>query len=146
MIGPSSIYLFKVLIYGSVMKCFIWLSNKIRLISAVVVNAIQIKLSPGFSGFFLCLLFSWILKSLLKSHQMTTFFIQNDDWEQNDVILVTFSSFWTNKSCLWWQLDDDLRTREKNPIHFGPYPLLISSGFLKYPFRHSFQTGIKIQL
>ena len=26
-----------------------------------------------------------------------------------------------------------------------PYPLLISTGFLKYPFRHSFQTGIKIQ-
>ena len=25
-------------------------------------------------------------------------------------------------------------------------PLLISTGFLKYPFRHSFQTGIKIQL
>ena len=27
-----------------------------------------------------------------------------------------------------------------------PNPLLISTGFLKYPFRHSFQTGIKIQL
>ena len=27
-----------------------------------------------------------------------------------------------------------------------PIPLLISTGFLKYPFRHSFQTGIKIQL
>ena len=25
-------------------------------------------------------------------------------------------------------------------------PLLISTGFLKYPFRHSFQTGIKIHL
>ena len=25
-------------------------------------------------------------------------------------------------------------------------PLLISTVFLKYPFRHSFQTGIKIQL
>jgi hypothetical protein len=24
--------------------------------------------------------------------------------------------------------------------------LLISTGFLKFPFRHSFQTGIKIQL
>ena len=25
-------------------------------------------------------------------------------------------------------------------------PLLISTGFFKYPFRHSFQTGIKIQI
>ena len=30
--------------------------------------------------------------------------------------------------------------------HPNPDPLLISTGFLKYPFRHSFQTGIKIQL
>ena len=36
-------------------------------------------------------------KSSLKSHQMTPFFIQNENWEQNDVILVKNLSFWTKQ-------------------------------------------------
>ena len=37
-------------------------------------------------------------------------------------------------------------TLEIFAVHTMLLPLLISTGFLKYPFRHSFQTGIKIQL
>ena len=42
------------------------------------------------------------------------------------------------------------KTTSKLLSNFGSFketlPLLISTGFLKYPFRHSFQTVIKIQL
>ena len=38
---------------------------------------------------------SLALKTSLKSHQMTPFFIQNEDWEQNDVVLVKTWSSWT---------------------------------------------------
>ena len=59
------------------------------------------------------------LKSSLKSHQMTSFFIQYEDWEQNDVVLVKTLSFWTKKVVIWWLFDDDLRAREKEPEEKG---------------------------
>ena len=60
--------------------------------------------------------------------------------------------------CLWANLImfpcTDYRAPErKSPSLHGrksnshpKFPLLISTDFLKYPFRHSFQAGIKIQL
>ena len=58
---------------------------------------------------------SLALKSSLKSHQMTPFSIQNEDWEQNDVVLVKTLSFGTKKVVIWWLFDDDLRARERRP-------------------------------
>ena len=58
---------------------------------------------------------SLALKSSLKSHQMTPFSIQNEDWEQNDVVLVKTLSFGTKKVVIWWLFDDDLRAREREP-------------------------------
>ena len=46
------------------------------------------------------------LKSSLKSHQMTTFLIQNEYWENVDFILVNTSSFWIKK----FSFDDFLIT------------------------------------
>ena len=40
---------------------------------------------------------SLALKTSLKSHQMTPFLIQNEDWEQNDVVLVKTLSYETKK-------------------------------------------------
>ena len=62
---------------------------------------------------------SLALKLLLKSHQMTLFFIQNEDWEQNDIVLVKTLSFWTNKVVIWWLFDEDLRAREQEPEEKG---------------------------
>ena len=48
---------------------------------------------------------SLALKSTLKSHQMTPFFIQDEYREQKDVILVV----------IWWLFDHNLRAREQEP-------------------------------
>ena len=58
---------------------------------------------------------SLALKTSLKSHQMTPFFIQNEDWEQNDVILVNTLWFGTKKVVIWWLFEDDLVAREREP-------------------------------
>ena len=42
---------------------------------------------------------------------MTLCFIQNEDWEQNDVVLVKTLSFGTKKNVIWSLFDDDLRAR-----------------------------------
>ena len=44
---------------------------------------------------------------------MTPFFIQNEDWKENDVVLVKTLSFGTKKVVISWLFDDDLRTREQ---------------------------------
>ena len=42
---------------------------------------------------------------------MTTFFIQNEYWENKDFILVKTSSFWVKEVAIWWLFDDELRVR-----------------------------------
>ena len=88
---------------------------------------------PGFSGFFSG---SWPLplKLSLKSHQMKTFFIQNEDWEKNDIIFLKTLSFLTKKKL---SFNDFLMTtweqeKKKNPKirayeTFGNvYPLVLT--------------------
>ena len=65
----------------------------------------EVTLQPKCSGSF----YLW-----LSSHQMTPFFIQNENWEKNDVKVVKTSSFWTKKLVIWW-LYDNLRAREQEP-------------------------------
>ena len=56
---------------------------------------------------------SWplALKMSLQSHQMTSFFIQDEYWENDDVFLVKSSLFWMRKVVIWWLFDDELRAR-----------------------------------
>ena len=71
----------------------------------------------------------FFLKSLLNSSN-DTFFIQNEDWEQNDVILVKTLSFWTNKKLSY---DDFLMTsweqepEEKGTTNFASMYLVLLS-------------------
>ena len=53
------------------------------------------------------------LKSSLKSLQMTTFLIQNEYWENNELVLVKTSPFWIKKVVIWWLFDDDFRARDR---------------------------------
>ena len=59
---------------------------------------------------------SLALKTSLKSHQMTPFFIQNEDWEQNDVVLIKTLLFCKlnryHLMTFWWQLKSE-RTRAR---------------------------------
>ena len=67
---------------------------------------------PFFSGS--CCLTTLKLSS--KSHQMTPFFIQNEDWEQNDVVLIKTLLFCKlnryHLMTFWWQLKSE-RTRAR---------------------------------
>ena len=51
------------------------------------------------------------LKMSLQSHQMTIFCIQDEYWENDDVILVKSSLFWMRKVVICWLFDDELRAR-----------------------------------
>ena len=62
---------------------------------------------------------SLALKLSSKSHQMTPFFFQNEDWEQNDVILVKTLSVWKKMSfdevlMMTWE-HENTSQRKKEP-------------------------------
>ena len=61
--------------------------------SSQILEVLRGRLGAGFVVPFFSDSRSLAIKSSLKSHQMTPFFIQNEDWEQNDVVLVKTLSF-----------------------------------------------------
>ena len=74
----------------------------------------------GIFGFF----FLWPL----KSHQMTTFLIQNKYWDYNDFILVKTSSFCLKEVVMWWLFNDKSQRKKEpqmqRPNGKQPYDLL----------------------
>ena len=49
------------------------------------------------------------------SHQMTTFFTQNDEDFTKMISLFSQYSFWMRKVVIWWLFNDNLRARGREP-------------------------------
>ena len=59
---------------------------------------------------------------------------------------IYFFYFWFKNKQVWAEKNPQKISKNLKVAGNYPNPLLISTDFLKYPFRHLFQTGIKIQL
>ena len=57
---------------------------------------------------------SLALKSSLKSHQMTTLFVQNDKVFTQMMMFSLKPLFWTKKFFISWLFNDNLRARERD--------------------------------
>ena len=66
---------------------------------------------------------SWplTLKSSIKSLQTTTFLIQNEYWENNELVLVKTSSFWVTQVVIWqlfdYNLRQEIKSQRKKELH-----------------------------
>ena len=61
---------------------------------------------------------SLALKSSLKSHQMTTFFVQNDKVFTQMMIFSLKPLFWAQNVVIWWLFNYDLRAKVKKNQKF----------------------------
>ena len=83
---------------------------------------------------------SLALKLSLKSHQMTTFFVQKRSLSEIIIIWVKTLSFWTKQVAIWWLFNDHLRARELEREEKGTTNYVPKSNTIQFLDSHFYLT------
>jgi hypothetical protein len=85
-------------------------SNFIHHVNWTWKGSIRRRICGSFSGSWSC-----TLKLSPKSHQMTIYFIQNDEVFTKTKLFLIDNGFWLRKVVIWWLFNNDLKARVPEP-------------------------------